>query len=167
LPTNGVFISLHRRFEYDRANIAVSEQFGVPMSTAAGWRLLPIPKVVPNPQSSVSSAELNAFAQNVGRLVTADRFSEEGRDRVLSAFRLYRTGADTASFENKLVNWWTGLEFLAKGMGGTGSIGGAVEDTVTPILMGVSVINHLPRIARCSSISRLNSSTLRAGNRWS
>jgi hypothetical protein len=63
------------RFEYDRANIAVSEQFGVPKSTAAGWRLLPIPKVVPNPQSSVSSAELNAFAQNVGRLVTGDRSS--------------------------------------------------------------------------------------------
>jgi hypothetical protein len=131
------------RFEYDRANIVVSEQFAVPKSPAGGWRLLPIPKVVPNPQSSVSPAELDAFAQNVGRLVTGDRFSEEGRDRVLSAFRLYRTGADTTSFENKLVNWWTGLEFLAKGMGGTGSIGGAVEDTVTPILMGVSVINHL------------------------
>lgn len=131
------------RFEYDRANISVSDQFAVPRPTGGDWRLLPIPKVVPNPQSSVSAAELNAFAQNVGRLVTGERFSPEGRDRVLAAFRLYRMGADTTSFENKLVNWWTGLEFLAKGMSGTGPIGDAVENSVTPVLMGVSVINHL------------------------
>ncbi|QBR04188.1 hypothetical protein [Paraburkholderia pallida] len=131
------------RFEYDRANIAVSDQFAVPRPTGPDWRLLPIPKVVPNPQSSVSPAELDAFAQNVGQLVTGERFSREGRDRVLAAFRLYRMGADTTSFENKLVNWWTGLEFLAKGMSGSGPIGAAVEDSVTPVLMGVSVINHL------------------------
>lgn len=132
------------RFEYDRANITVSDQFAVPRPHGDGWRLLPIPKVVPNPQSTVSTAELDAFAQNVGRLVAGERFSKEGRDRVLSAFRLYRTGADTTSFENKLVNWWTGLEYLAKGMGGTSSsIASVVEESVTPILMGVSVTNHL------------------------
>lgn len=131
------------RFEYDRANIVVSDQFAVPRLTGPDWRLLPIPKVVPNPQSSVSPAELDAFARNVGRLVTGERFAQEGRDRVLAAFRLYRMGADTTSFENKLVNWWTGLEFLAKGMSGSGPIGDAVEDSVTPVLMGVSVINHL------------------------
>lgn len=132
------------RFEYDRANILVSDQFAVPRRDGDGWRLLPIPKVVPNPQSSVSAAELDAFAQNVGRLVAGERFSKEGRDRVLSAFRLYRTGADTTSFENKLVNWWTGLEYLAKGMGGGGSsIANVVEESVTPILIGVSVTNHL------------------------
>ncbi|EKS9794212.1 MULTISPECIES: hypothetical protein [Burkholderia] len=131
------------RFEYDRANIVVSDQFAVPKPTGPDWRLLPIPKVVPNPQSSVSPEELDAFARNVGRLVTGERFSREGRDRVLAAFRLYRMGADTTSFENKLVNWWTGLEFLAKGMSGSGPIGDAVEDSVTPVLMGVSVINHL------------------------
>jgi hypothetical protein len=131
------------RFEYDRANITVSDQFAVPRTTGGDWRLLPIPKVVPNPQSSVSPAELDAFARNVGLLVTGERFSREGRDRVLAAFRLYRMGADTTSFENKLVNWWTGLEFLAKGMSGSGPIGEAVEESVTPVLMGVSVINHL------------------------
>lgn len=131
------------RFEYDRTNIVVSDQFAVPRKAGPDWRLLPIPKVVPNPQSSVSPAELDAFARNVGRLVTGERFSQEGRDRVLAAFRLYRMGADTTSFENKLVNWWTGLEFLAKGMSGSGSIGDAVECSVTPVLMGVSVINHL------------------------
>jgi hypothetical protein len=131
------------RFEYDRANITVSEQFAVRKSAADEWRMLPIPKVVPNPQSSVSPAELDAFARNVGRLVTGERFSTEGRDRVLAAFRLYRMGADTTSFENKLVNWWTGLEFLAKGMSGSARIGDVVENSVTPVLMGISVINHL------------------------
>lgn len=131
------------RFEYDRANIFVSDQFAVPRSSGAGWRLLPIPKVVPNPQSYVSPTELDAFARSVSQLVAGERFSKEGRDRVLSAFRLYRTGADTTSFENKLVNWWTGLEFLAKGMGGGGSIADVVEESVTPILMGISLTNHL------------------------
>jgi len=131
------------RFEYDRANIAVSELFAVRKTSDNNWRILPIPKVVPNPQSSVSPEQLDAFARNVSLLVSGDRFSQEGRDRVLAAFRLYRMGADTTSFENKLVNWWTGLEFLAKGMGGSNSIADAVEGSVTPVLMGVSVINHL------------------------
>lgn len=131
------------RFEYDRSNITVSDQFVIAQATATDLRLLPIPKVVPNPQSSVSPAELDVLAQNVGRLVTGARFTPEGRDRVLAAFRLYRTGADTTSFENKLVNWWTGLEFLAKGNSGSGDIGDLVEKSVTPVLMGISVVNHL------------------------
>jgi hypothetical protein len=76
-------------------------------------------------------------------LVTGERFASEGRERVLAAFRLYRTGADTTSFENKLVNWWTALEFLAKGSGGSAGIGEQVENSVTPVLMGISVVNHL------------------------
>ncbi|WP_321867722.1 hypothetical protein [Paraburkholderia tropica] len=131
------------RFEYDHANISVSDDFAASRANAGQWRVLPIPKVVPNPRAAVSGDELHRFAGNVSRLVTGERFSQEGRDRVLSAFRLYRTGADTTNFENKLVNWWTGLEQLAKGAGGTGSIGGAVESSLTPVLMGISLTNHL------------------------
>lgn len=130
------------RFEYDRASIYISDQFASRKNDDE-WRLLPIPKVVPNPQSSISRDELDSFAQSVGLLVSSNRFSREGRERVVSAFRLYRMGADTTNFESKLVNWWTGLEFLAKGMSGSSSIASVVEDSVTPILMGVSVINHL------------------------
>lgn len=77
---------------------------------------------------------------------------------MLSAFRLYRTGADTTNFENKLVNWWTALESLAKGAGGSSKIAEAVETSVTPVLMGVSIANrlrwHLQRIwrARCDIV---------------
>ncbi|OBR54087.1 hypothetical protein, partial [Paraburkholderia tropica] len=131
------------RFEYDHANISVSDDFAVSRVTGGSWRVLPIPKVVPNPRAAVTGEELHRFAGNVSRLVTGERFSQEGRDRVLSAFRLYRVGADTTNFENKLVNWWTGLEQLAKGDGGTGSIGGAVESSLTPVLMGISITNHL------------------------
>ncbi|UJH77459.1 MULTISPECIES: hypothetical protein [Burkholderia cepacia complex] len=131
------------RFEYDRSNIAVSDGFALGQPPGGLYRMMPIPKVVPNPQTSLTAQELNVFAQNVGALVSDDRFSPEGRDRVLSAFRLYRTGADTTNFENKLVNWWTAFEFLGKGGLGSGGIGKAVEKSVTPILMGVSVINHL------------------------
>jgi len=132
------------RFEYDHANIAVSDTFAVcPADDNEDLRVLPIPKVVPNPRATVSGEELRQFAGNVSRLVTGERFSQEGRDRVLSAFRLYRTGADTTNFENKLVNWWTALESLAKGAGGSGSIGAAVEMSVTPLLIAVSIANHL------------------------
>lgn len=131
------------RFEYDRSNITVSDGFALRHLPGGLYRMMPIPKVVPNPQTSLTAQELNVFAQNVGALVSDDRFSPEGRDRVLSAFRLYRVGADTTNFENKLVNWWTAFEFLGKGGSGSGGIGKAVEKSVTPILMGVSVINHL------------------------
>lgn len=131
------------RFEYDHANISVSDDVAVCRSAGGSWRVLPIPKVVPNPRAAVSGEELHQFAGNVSRLVTGDRFSREGRDRVLSAFRLYRTGADTTTFENKLVNWWTALESLAKGAGGSSKIAEAVETSATPVLMGVSIANHL------------------------
>ncbi|HDR9881405.1 TPA: hypothetical protein QDE50_30750 [Burkholderia cenocepacia] len=131
------------RFEYDRSNIAVSDGFALGQPGSGVYRMMPIPKVVPNPQTSLTAQDLDVFAQNVGALVSDQRFSAEGRDRVLSAFRLYRTGADTTNFENKLVNWWTAFEFLGKGGTGSGGIGKAVEKSVTPILMGVSVINHL------------------------
>jgi len=134
------------RFEYDRSNISVSDHFASQQVTeerSNDWRPLPIPQVIPNPQTSIGREELDAFAQNVSLLVTSNRFSQEGRDRVLAAFRLYRMGADTTNFENKLVNWWTALEFLAKSAGGSSSIASAVETSATPILMGVSVINHL------------------------
>jgi hypothetical protein len=132
------------RFEYHHANISVSDEFAVHASEEEDdWRVLPIPKVVPNPRAAVSGDELHQFAGHVSRLVTGVRFSQEGRDRVLSAFRLYRTGADTTNFENKLVNWWTALESLAKGAGGTSKIAEAVETSVTPVPMGVSIANYL------------------------
>lgn len=131
------------RFEYDRSNISVSDGFAVRRGAEEGYRMLPIPKVVPNPQTSISANDLDAFARNVGAVVSEERFIPEGRDRVLSAFRLYRTGADATNFENKLVNWWTALEFLGRAGTGSSGIAKAVEKSVTPILMGVSVINHL------------------------
>jgi hypothetical protein len=131
------------RFEYDQANITVSDDFAVGRSSGDRWRVLPIPKVVPNPRAPVSREELHQFASHVSRLVTSDRFSQEGRDRVLSAFRLYRTGADTTIFENKLVNWWTALESLSKGAGGASKIAEAVQTSVAPVLIGVSIANDL------------------------
>ncbi|RLK45705.1 hypothetical protein [Cupriavidus plantarum] len=132
------------RFEYDQANIQISDEFVIRRADEGGrWRVLPIPKVVPNPRATMTSEELSAFTEGVDRLVTGDRFSEEGRDRVLSAFRLYRVGADNRSFENKLVNWWTGLEYLAKGASSGGSIAVVVENSVIPLLLGASLHSKL------------------------
>jgi hypothetical protein len=47
-------------------------------------------------------------------------------------------------FENKLVNWWTGLEYLASGIksGGNG-IGAAVRDAIAPVLALTYLPKHL------------------------
>jgi hypothetical protein len=131
------------RFEYDRSHITISDEFVVRQSAGEKWQLLPIPKVVPNPRAAISREELHEFANNVRRLVTGERFSTVDRDRVLSAFRLYRVGADNRNFENKLVNWWSGLEYLAKSGSGGAAIGAAVEASVIPVLMVVSIANQL------------------------
>jgi hypothetical protein len=68
-------------------------------------------------------------ANNEDRVMVRDRAIV-----VLSAFRLYRLGADANSFERKLANWWTAIEFLVRGLKGGTKIGAAVEHNVTPVL---------------------------------
>jgi hypothetical protein len=54
--------------------------------------------------AAMGGTDLQAFVTSVDELLSPDKFLQEGRDRVISAFRLYRLGADTNSFENKLAN---------------------------------------------------------------
>lgn len=123
------------RFEYESNRLQLADEFliasgGPPYS----YRIYSIPKVVPNPSKVIGAAELQEFAKSVGELIEGADISSDGRDRIQSAFRLYRVGADTNIFENKLTNWWTATEYLVKGSGGAGSIGKAVEDTLVPVL---------------------------------
>lgn len=123
------------RFEYERNRLHLAEEFLCADKAVPGkYRIFPIPKVVPNPSAVVGVADLQEFALTVGELVGGPGFASDGRDRIQSAFRLYRVGADTNIFENKLTSWWTATEYLVKGGGGVGGIGKAVEDTLVPVL---------------------------------
>lgn len=123
------------RFEYERNRLHLADEFlCTDKATLGKYRIFPIPKVVPNPSAAVGVAELQEFALTVGELVDGPSIASDGRDRIQSAFRLYRVGADTNIFENKLTNWWTATEYLVKGVSTSGSIGKAVEDTLVPVL---------------------------------
>jgi hypothetical protein len=67
-------------------------------------------------------------------------------------------GADTTTFEKKLVNWWAGLALLANGMSGSARIRDVVENSATPALSGISVINHLTAyVSPCAAAMRARS----------
>jgi hypothetical protein len=123
------------RFEYEPERVHIAEEFLVAESARPDRvRRFPIPKLVPNPDGITGVPDLHAFVQSVDELLSAEKFSQEGRDRILSAFRLYRLGADANSFQSKLANWWTAIEFLVRGLKGGTKIGSAVENNITPVL---------------------------------
>jgi len=131
------------RFEYERERLHLPGEFVITSSEQnQSYRIFQIPKVVPNPIASVDNAGLQGFVQSVNELMANPGFQEDGRSRVQSAFRLYRIGSDAHIFENKLVNWWTAIEYLVKGSNAQGGIGQAVENALTPVLC-LGYINKL------------------------
>lgn len=131
------------RFEYEREKLQLPEGFVITtVDSSNEYRLFPIPKVVPNPTTSIDCDGLEGFIQSVNELMVKPDFANDGRNRVQSAFRLYRIGSDTNIFESKLVNWWTAIEYLVKGSNGTGGIGDAVENQLVPVLC-VGYVNKL------------------------
>ncbi len=130
------------RFEYERKNLSLHEQFLL-LKDHGRFTRLTIPKVVPNPESGWQPEELKDFVKKLEDLVASGTLPDDAKDRIYSAFRLYRVGADTRNFENKLVNWWTAVEFLVKGANGGGAIGDSVEAALIPPLMLTYVPKHL------------------------
>lgn len=130
------------RFEYEAARVTVREAFAYKCE-GKPVRTLLFPARVPNPSVSLDSAGVRAFIEAVDELVLHAHFQREGRDRVHSAFRLYRTGLDTTVLENKLTNWWTALEYLVRGAASDSAIGQSVEKLVAPVLAASYLPKHL------------------------
>lgn len=122
------------RFEYERSCLQIPDEFAITDAHQKRYRIYPIPKVVPNPDTSIDNEGLQGFVKSVNELVGNPDLQEDERKRVQSAFRLYRAGADTNIFENKLLSWWTAIEYLVRGSALSGGIGDAVEQTLTPVL---------------------------------
>lgn len=128
------------RYDYERKNVQLADTFLV--EKPGRHILLPLPGSVPNPDSSLSAAQLEVFMRRLQELVTSGTLATETKDRIYSAFRLYRTGADSSNFENKLVNWWTAVEYLVKGAGsGSDGIGNGVEQSLAPTV----TLSYLPK----------------------
>lgn len=124
------------RFEYERERLHLPDEFVITSASQdqKTYRIFPIPKVVPNPANAVDMDSLEGFIDSVNELMMNPGFQGDGGSRVQSAFRLYRIGADTHIFENKLINWWTAIEYLVKGNNTAGKIGDAVENALVPVL---------------------------------
>ncbi|WP_126879960.1 hypothetical protein [Paraburkholderia kururiensis] len=126
------------RYDYERKNVHLADRFLV--EKTGRHILLPLPGSVPNPDSSLSAQQLEIFMRRLQELVASGTLASETKDRIYSAFRLYRTGADSSNFENKLVNWWTAVEYLVKGSGSDG-IGNGVEQSLGPTV----TLSYLPK----------------------
>ncbi|MFM0738734.1 hypothetical protein PQQ51_15950 [Paraburkholderia xenovorans] len=127
------------RYDYERKNVQLSNSFL--LAKEGRHMLLPLPGTVPNPDSSLTAEQLEEFMRRLQELVGSGTLSADAKDRIYSTFRLYRVGAETSNFENKLVNWWTAVEFLVKGIGGGGGIGEGVENSLAPTV----AMSYLPK----------------------
>lgn len=128
------------RYDYERKNVSLAISFLVEKDDR--HMLLQLPGTVPNPDSSLTAEQLERFMGRLQDLVGSGTLSADAKDRIYSAFRLYRIGADTSNFENKLVNWWTAVEFLVKGSNGSpGGIGAGVEQSLAPTV----TLSYLPK----------------------
>ena len=131
------------RYDFERSNFSLSEKFLV--LKPDGYKVLDVSRMVPNQTRDISQSGLHLFMQRLGDLVSSGTLEDDSKDRIYSAFRLYRTGAETGNLENKLVNWWTALEFLVKA-GGGGGIGDAVENALYPTVTLAYLSKHLEAI---------------------
>ncbi|MFG6432844.1 hypothetical protein [Roseateles sp. LYH14W] len=128
------------RFEYDTPEIKADTRFL--LRDGDMYRLLPLPQLVPNPEAELPTRTLEEFVKHLAVLATRDPSQTETRDRIFSAFRLYRLGTGANMFDNKLVNWWTGLEYLSSGKGGR-DIGETVKSALAPTLALAYLPKHL------------------------
>lgn len=137
------------RFEYEQARLHIPGQFAV-LDLARpekGGRVYLLPRVVPNPTLSLNGNDAANFVTSVNELIAGSHFSDEGRDRITSAFRLYRQGRDQDTIETKLVHWWTALEYLVRGSQAGSGIGKSVESSLAPVI-GLSYVPKLLIVVR-------------------
>lgn len=146
------------RFEYDTPDIKADTRFL--LHDGNKFRLLPLPQLVPNPEAEPPTRTLEEFVQHLAVLATRDTQQTETRDRIFSAFRLYRQGTGANMFDNKLVNWWTGLEYLTNGKGSR-DIGDAVKTALAPTLALAYLPKHLAAFR--TALGTLNVEVLVAG----
>lgn len=140
------------RFEYDTPDIKAGTRFL--LKDGEKYRLLSLPQLVPNPEADPPTKTLEEFVTHLTDLAARDPSQTETRDRIFSAFRLYRLGTGANMFDNKLVNWWTGLEYLTSGGKNGRDIGETVKNSLAPTLALTYLPKHL--VAFRSALAVLN-----------
>ena len=121
------------RFELIHDPISVHDEFiCIPINKPAA--MFRFPSTVPNPRRNIDQAEFAQFLSRLASLYISDRFSAETKSKMSSALRYYRLSLDTNQLQNRLVNSWTALEYLAKERTQDSIIEG-VRSNVVPLLV--------------------------------
>jgi hypothetical protein len=129
------------RYSYERKEIQLSQKFIVSTAGRRTHGLIDLAgESIPNPRASISAAQFTRFIEQIQQLADGVSVEADARDRIYSSFRLYRLGSETTNLENKLVNWWTALEFLTNDVDSS-NIGKTVETSLAPVV----TLEYLPK----------------------
>ena len=144
------------RFELERNVIHVGQEFLSSRKDKDRPRIFRLPYQIPNPRRNPDSDRFKRFVSDLSEVL--NRVDSRSAEKIASALRARRIGLDTERFENKLLSWWTGLEFLLIGYGGKG-FGGGVESMLVPIL----ILDYVPKHVRSltTAIRYLNKDAIR------
>ena len=121
------------RFELVHDPISVHDEFiCIPQDRPA--TVYRLPSTIPNPKKNIRPTEFADFLKRLSDLDSSDRFSMETKSKMQSALRYYRMSLDTPQLQNRLINSWTALEYLARERTQRSIIDG-VRSNVTPLLV--------------------------------
>lgn len=130
------------RFELEQEVLSIDQEFVSNRIDKRTSRVFRLPGHIPNPQKNINKDSFQIFIKTVGGTFQSDPAARESRERLKSAFRFYRMGRDAQEFENKFLNWWTGLEYLLR-VDERGSIIGEIERRFLPLMVLNYTKKHL------------------------
>jgi hypothetical protein len=113
------------RFEFERGVVTVDQTSHVRRDGDGKSDLCVVRHTVPNPMESLDHEDFFEFAQRIDCVLTSNSIEANSKRRLQAAIRQYRFGRDKEGYEDKFLNWWTGLESLCYG-GQGGGIGKVV-----------------------------------------
>ena len=122
------------RFELIIITLRVDDTFVSKRLESGKVKIFKIPNIIPNPKRFLSHDDFSSMLSRLDRILVTDQVERETKNKLLSAFRFYRLGADTDNHENKFLNWWTAVEYIVR-TGEEGAIIGDVENNLTKVLL--------------------------------
>ncbi|XZE56156.1 hypothetical protein SH139x_002239 [Planctomycetaceae bacterium SH139] len=108
------------RFEYERKLVAIDEDCLVHRLDDKKRQIVKLEDRVPNPVESLQEGDFASFVKQFNAVINNDRIESTSRRLIQAATRQYRFGCDSASYKDKFVNWWMGLEALSHAHGDIG-----------------------------------------------
>ncbi len=122
------------RFELIMSTLRVDDNFISKRVESEQVKLFKIPNIIPNPKHFLREDDFSLMLSKLDKILVTKYIERETKDKLMSAFRFYRLGADTNNHENKFLNWWTAVEYIVR-TGEEGAIIGDVETNLTKVLL--------------------------------